>query len=103
MFMNCKTHFAAELETLRSLCDASIPRQERLKRMKTLSPRDFTEPEHQVVFESIRAVLSSGEVSVARLNVYLNNRGFPCTPVEKYFPPAPDGTTQQSPPNKAIP
>jgi hypothetical protein len=101
--MNRKTHFATELETLRSLCDASIPRQERLKRMQTLSPRDFTEPEHQVAFESIRALLSSGEVSVARLNVHLNNRGFPCTQVEKYFQPAPDGTIQPSLQNKVTP
>ncbi len=42
--------------------------------------------EHQVVFESIRFLLSRGTLTAARLAVHLNNRGFPDVDMEKYFP-----------------
>ena len=80
--------FATELQSLRVLCDEAAPREERLKLMRTLAQQVFAEPEHQVVFESIRALLSRGPVSPERLCVHLNNRGFPDTDVDKYFQPA---------------
>jgi len=55
--------------------------------MRSLSQSAFIEPEHQVVFESIRVLFPRGPISVAQLRVHLNNRGFPDTDVEKYFQP----------------
>ena len=86
--MDRETQFATELQALRVLCDEAIPREER-QRLMQLSPNHaFIEPEHQVVFESIRALFSRGPISEAQLRVHLNNRGFPDTDVEKYFAPA---------------
>ena len=76
---------ADELQALRSLCDEASPRTARQKLLQSLSPQSFLEPEHQVVFESIRALFSRGDFSAVQLRVHLNNRGFPDTDVEKYF------------------
>jgi hypothetical protein len=89
--MDRETQFATDLQALRSLCDEAIPREERLSLMQSLSGHVFVEPEHQVVFESIRALFTRGPVSMAQLHVHLNNRGFPDTEVEKYFQPATSG------------
>lgn len=83
--MDRETQLPAEIQTLCALCDLSVLRKERLKMLESLGPRDFVHPEHQVVFESIRALLSRGEVTAERLTVHLNNRGFPDTDVEQYF------------------
>ena len=55
--------------------------------MQSLSRRAFLDPEREVVFESVRALLRLGPISLARLRVHLNNRGFPDIDVEKYFLP----------------
>jgi hypothetical protein len=83
--MDRETQFATELQALRALCDEAAPREARQRLMQSLSQRAFIEPEHQVVFESIRALFPRGPISVAQLRVHLNNRGFPDTDVEKYF------------------
>jgi len=87
--MNRETQIATELQALRALCDAAITREERQTLMKSLSEHDFIEPEHQVVFESLRALFPRGPISLGQLRIHMNNRGFPDTDVEKYFQPAP--------------
>jgi hypothetical protein len=83
--MDRDSQIAIEAQMLRALCDDSASLATRQQLAQSLSQHVFIQPEHQVVFESIRALLSRGEVTVARLNVHLNNRGFPDTDVEKYF------------------
>lgn len=95
--MDYETKFANEIQALRALCAEDTPREERQRIIQSLSQHTFLESEHQVVFESIRALFSRGPVSPARLLVHLNNRGFPDTDVEKYFQPAPtERSTRQS-------
>jgi len=101
--MDRKTQFAAEIRALRTLCDESVPRNLRQNLIQSLGPRAFAEPEHQVVFESIRALFALGPVSEAQLRVHLNNRGFPETDVEQYFQPATNEMSGQRPSNKATP
>jgi len=86
--MDRKTKFAAELQALRTLCDERVARNLRQNLIQSLGPRAFSEPEHQVVYESIRALFPRGPISMEQLRVHLNNRGFPDTDVEKYFQPA---------------
>lgn len=57
---------------------------------EAMSRHVFLEPEHQIVFESIHALLSRGPVSPAQLQIHLTNRGFPDTDAKKYFA-APSG------------
>jgi hypothetical protein len=83
--MNRESQVADELQTLRALCNEASPRETRQKLLQSLSLRSFLEPEHQVVFESIRALFPRGPISAAQLQIQLNNRGFPDTDVEKYF------------------
>ncbi len=101
--MDRKTQFAAELKALRALCDEEIARNLRQNLIQSLGPHAFIEPEHQVVFESIRALFPRGPISVAQLRVHLNNRGFPDTDVEKYFQPARAGNTESQPADKVTP
>jgi hypothetical protein len=89
--MDRETQFATELQALRVLCNESIPREGRQRIIQAFAQHAFIEPEHQVVFESIRALFTRGPVSMAQLRVHLNNRGFPDTEVEKYFQPATSG------------
>jgi hypothetical protein len=77
---------AAELQTLRALCDESVGHEERQRLLEVLGAGNFRRPEHQVVFESIRALFLRGRFSIAQLRVHLNNRGFPDIDVENYFP-----------------
>jgi len=74
-----------ELRLLRSLCDEKFPREQRGELMRSLSPKFFAEPEHQVVFEAIRALLPAGPLTEARLSISLTKRGFPDTDVARYF------------------
>ncbi len=101
--MNRETQIASEIHALRALCDEEAPREERQKLAQSLSQGVFVESEHQVVLESIRALLSRGPISAERLRVHLNNRGFPDTDVEKYFQPAPDGRAKAQPMGTAKP
>jgi len=93
--MNDMTQFDAELRALRELCDETIPREERQRLIQSLSPQSFAEPEHQVVFESIRALFLRGPISISHLRLHLNNRGFCDTDVEPYFQPAIAGTIRK--------
>jgi hypothetical protein len=79
----------AELQILRTLCDESAPREQRSRVIESYAHQTFADPEHQVVFESIRALFPRGVITAARLIVHLTNRGFPDIEVEKYCPPAP--------------
>jgi hypothetical protein len=101
--MDRDTQFATELHTLRALCDEAAPPEERQKLMESLSRHAFIEPEHQVVFESIRALFPRGPISMVQLRVHLNNRGFPDTDVEKYFQAAPAARIEQRPTDKLSP
>lgn len=87
--MNREKQFAAERAALRTLCDEAIARELRQNLIQSLGPRAFIDPEHEVVFESIRALFPRGPFTMAQLRVHLNNRGFPDTDVEKYFQSAP--------------
>ena len=75
----------ADLQILRTLCDETKPRDERLKLLDTCALRVFADPEHQVVYESIRALLTRGPITHARLIAHLTNRGFPDVEIEKYL------------------
>jgi hypothetical protein len=90
-----KIHFITELDALRSLCDEALSREDRHDFLLSLAPQAFTDPERQVVLESIRALFPRGPISLTALRVHLNNRGFPDTDVEKYFQPT--GPTSASP------
>ena len=83
--MDRESQLGDELEALRSLCDEASPRAARQELLQALSPQSFRVPEHQVIFQSVRALLSRGDFSAAQLRIHLNNRGFPDTDVEKYF------------------
>jgi hypothetical protein len=101
--MNRETHFAAELQALRALCDESIARELRQNLIRSLGPRSFKSPEYQVVFESICALFPRGLISETQLRVHLNNRGFPDTDVAKYFQPARVGSIEHLPADKTLP
>jgi hypothetical protein len=98
--MDRKTKFAAEFKALCTLCDETVARNLRQNLIQSLGPRPFSEPEHQVVFESIRALFSRGPISREQLRIHLNNRGFPDTDIEKYFEPLPSKQSRQPAPDK---
>ena len=85
--MDRQTQSENDFRALCALCNASSTTEDRQKLLQTLSQHAFIEPEHQVVFESIRALFPRGPVALPQLRIHLNNRGFPDTDVEKYFPP----------------
>jgi hypothetical protein len=92
--MNREAQFATELRALRALCDEAIAHEQRQGLIKSLAGNTFVELEHQVVFESIRALFERGSLSAKRLRIHLNNRGFPDTDVETYFPPSHEGSAR---------
>jgi hypothetical protein len=98
--MDREAQFAAELRDLRTLCDESTSPEERRSLIQSLNNNVFIEPEHRVVFESIRWLFQRGPISLAQLRVHLNNRGFPDTDVEKYFQSSPGGRTYREPSGK---
>jgi hypothetical protein len=101
--MDREPQFTTELQALRALCNAAAPREEREGLLQSLRQHAFVEPEHQVVFESIRALFPRGPLSAAQLRLHLNNRGFPDTDVEKYFQPAPPEHFKQETSDKITP
>ena len=103
VFMDHDNHISAELQALRALCREETPTADREQIIKTLSAHSFSNPERQVVFESLRSLLARGGVSPERLRIHLNNRGFPDTDVEKYFQPAPPDDPQDPPHREEIP
>ena len=101
--MDREIQFATELRALRALCDEAASREERHGLVQSLGRHAFHEPEHQVVFESIRALWSRGSLTEAQLRVHLNNRGFPDTDVEKYFHRDTAGSSEQRSTDKVTP
>ena len=81
--------FEEELQLLRALCDEAASRERRFELLQLQQRHPFLDHEHQVVFESISFLVSCGGLSVDRLAVHLNNRGFPDVDLGKYFSGAP--------------
>jgi replicative DNA helicase len=73
-----------ETQVLGALCKREDPHDLRAELVRVLEHYTFLEPEHQIVFESIRSLLLRDRLSMARLAVHLNNRGFPDVDLEKY-------------------
>ena len=85
---------ALELDVLRALCSGAGTSEQRRALSESLARYRFSEPEHQVVFESLCALSRRKEISAASLAVHLNNRGFPDLDLEKYFAAAPPSVEQ---------
>src|SRR6266481_1391447 len=82
--MNRVAQLTTEVQVLGTLCNREDPQDLRAEMLRVLEHYAFLEPEHQIVFESIRALLIHDRLSKARLAVHLNNRGFPDVDLEKY-------------------
>jgi hypothetical protein len=82
--MNRVAQLTAEVQVLGTLCNREDPRDLRADLVHVLEHYAFLEPEHQIVFESIRSLPLHDRLSKARLAVHLNNRGFPDVDLEKY-------------------
>ena len=74
----------AEGQILGTLCNQVGTSEQRNELVKILERYAFLEPEHQIVFESIRSLVLHDRLSKARLAVQLNNRGFPDVDLEKF-------------------
>jgi hypothetical protein len=85
---------ALELDVLCALCGGAGTTEQRQALSKLLGGYRFSEPEYQVVFESVCAMSSRRELSAAVLALHLNNRGFPDLDLEKYFAAAPPSVEQ---------
>jgi hypothetical protein len=83
--LNHSTHAMTELQFLQEICDPSTSAEKRLALLREIERRTFAEPEHQVVLESVRALVPSGRLSPGRLALHLNNRGFPDIDMNLYF------------------
>jgi hypothetical protein len=83
--MEREAQSAVELQILGALCRETGGREQRLEILLALDRHIFIEPEHRVVFESLRSLWRGGPLSAAALAVHLNNRGFPDIDMEKYF------------------
>jgi len=82
--MNRVAQLTAEFQILGTLCNPEVPLDLRAELAHVLEHYAFLEPEHQIVFESIRSLLLHDRPSKASLAVHLNNRGFPDVDLEKY-------------------
>jgi hypothetical protein len=82
--MNREAQLAAEVQVLGTLCKGVGVLAQRTEMLDALDHYAFLEPEHQIVFGSIRSLLLHDRLSNARLAVHLNNRGFPDVDLGKY-------------------
>jgi hypothetical protein len=82
--MDRVAQLTAEVQVLGTLCNREDPRDVRAELVHVLEHYAFLEPEHQIVFESIRSLLPHDRFSKSSLAVHLNNRGFPDVDLEKY-------------------
>jgi hypothetical protein len=82
--MDRVAQLTTEVQVLGMLCNREDPRDVRAELVHVLEHYAFLEPEHQIVFESIRSLLLHDRLSKASLAVHLNNRGFPDVDLEKY-------------------
>jgi len=101
--MDRQTQLEAELKALRTLCDETVARNLRQNLIQSLGPHAFSDPEREVIFESIRSLFLRGPISREQLRVHLNNRGFPDTDVDKYFQPETGGSIERRPAGKITP
>jgi len=74
----------AEVQILGTLCNQAGTSKQRAELVDTLRQYAFLGEEHQILFESIRSLLSAEPLSNTRLAVHLNNRGFPGVDLEKF-------------------
>ena len=74
----------AEIQILGTLCTQAGTVEQCNELAHTLDRYAFLEPEHQIVFGSIRALLPHNRLSDSHLAVHLNNRGFPDVDLQKY-------------------
>jgi len=82
--MNRAAQLAAEAQVLGTLCNGTGVREQRNELANILGHCAFLEPEHEIVFGSIRSLLVHDRLSNTRLAAHLNNRGFPDVDLEKY-------------------
>ena len=82
--MNRVAQLSAEVHVLGTLCNPEVPLDLRAELAHVLEHYAFLEPEHQIVFESIRSLLLHDRLSKSSLAVHLNNRGFPDVDLERY-------------------
>ena len=82
--MNREGQLAVEVQVLGTLCKGVGFLGQRTEILDALDHYAFLEPEHQIVFGSIRSLLLHDRLSNARLAVHLNNRGFPDVDLDKY-------------------
>jgi len=82
--MDREAQLLAEARILGTLCSQAGTAEQRNEVARILDHYQFLEPEHEIVFGSIRSLLVHDRVSKARLAVHLNNRGFPDVDLEKY-------------------
>src|SRR6266700_2756465 len=82
--MDSDARLMAEARILCALCTRAGTIEQLNELASSLDNYAFLEPEHQVVFQSIRSLLPQDRLSIARLAVHLNNRGFPDVDLEKY-------------------
>jgi len=82
--MNRGAQLSAEVHVLGTLTNREDSHDLRAELVRVLEHYAFLEPEHQIVFESIRSLLLHDRLSKASLAVHLNNRGFPDVDLEKY-------------------
>jgi hypothetical protein len=82
--MNRETQLGAEVQVLGTLCNGTGLREQLQELANILGQYAFLEPEHEIVFGSIRSLLVHDRLSKTRLAVHLNNRGFPDVDLEKY-------------------
>jgi hypothetical protein len=83
--MDRAAQLLAEVGILGTLCNLEGSGEQRTELVHSLEQYVFVEPEHQIVFESIRSLLPHDRISAARLAVHLNNRGFPDVDLEHYY------------------
>jgi hypothetical protein len=74
----------AEARILGTFCSQTGTVEQRKELANLLTRYAFLEPEHQIVFGSIRSLLVHDRLCSTHLAVHLNNRGFPDVDLEKY-------------------
>jgi hypothetical protein len=82
--MDRATLLLAEMQILGTLCSQTGTLKQRNELAQILDHYQFLEPEHHIVFGSIRSLLVHDRLSNTRLAVHLNNRGFPDVDLEEY-------------------
>jgi hypothetical protein len=82
--MDRASQLLAEIQVLGTLCSQTCTHEQRKEFVQILEHYEFLEPEHLIVFGSIRSLLFRDRLSDTSLAVHLNNRGFPDVDLDKY-------------------